>query len=119
MRIPTDRSPSILSFSLPQFISPTFRRLALKSKQKLNIAISTLDVEPIAITPDLSAIANALQLQQTQIRELFNQLEGMSNKSSICNEFAVASTTQVETLLEANSNRKFASITNTVKRLCL
>ena len=123
INISTDRSPVILSLPVPLLVSPQSRKLALKSLQKLKISISTLDVEPITINPDLSAVVQAIQTQQSQIDFISNQLTTLltmplfqSNpavqppKNSV--SATIASSTTSVSLLAANDNRKGATIYN-------
>lgn len=88
--ISAESSPIVITLPLPILIAIDKRRLSLRADRTLRVSLSVLDIEPI-----------------------ININENMSNQNSnICNSFTIQSTTQSTTLLAANSNRKFASITN-------
>ncbi len=89
--ISADSSPIVITLPLPILIATDKRRLSLKATRTLRVSLSVLDVEPN-----------------------INMHENTSNAqfSINCNSTIIESTAQLTTLLEANSNRKLATITN-------
>lgn len=88
---PTDRSPIALYLPTPSLIAAQNKRLALYSRQRLKIRIYVLAVEPIGIDP----ISPSTNLVST------------NSMASI-----IDSTIDSTILLEANPNRKGATIYN-------